>query len=334
MAEIAFEYLALALEDDRGVAEAAPTHYAMLDGMLNPKQSRYRPSESRGTLAEFYRSQVVRKWTEWEGEAGLDNYILPVFCEMLVKGGVSPTTPAGATTTRLRTYTPSMTSDTLKTATMWWGDPNVQILQAPFCYISELMVSADASGEDGATMSLKGMGQFAEKVSAPTLPSQLVSPLIAPADMQLWIDTTTIGTTAITGRVISGEVTIPNTITPKYLAVGPGAARTYQRIGLGKRHATAKFTFELVDFDQYDMWADADILKVRWRLNGPAIEVVSGPATLYHYVEFDLYGPFDELEWGDYDGTNRTVTLSMQTEYNAGIGADWSVKIQNDRASL
>lgn len=335
MAEIPFEYLTFALETTRGTAITAPTHYAPIQGMMTPKMSRFRPAEARGMLAEFFRSQVVRQWAEWEGEGPLDNFILPLFLEMLVKGGISPTTPSGATTTRLWTYTPSMTADNIKTATAWWGDPNTQIFRSPFAYVDELTLSADASSEDGATMSVKGMAQFPSKVSAPTLPSQIVGPMIAPADMQVFLDTSSaIGTTALTGRVVSAEFTLPNAVVPKYLASGPGGSRTYQRIGRKKRHMEAKIKLELIDMNEYDIFTAGTTVKLRVQLNGPKIETVTGPTDLYHYVEVDIYGPLDELSWDGYEDTNRLVEFTIQSEYDATLGADFSIKVQNTRATL
>jgi hypothetical protein len=334
VAEIDFEYLALALEATKGTAVTPPTHYAMLRGAVTPVRDKFRPNESRGTLAEFYRSTTVRELANWTGTAGLDNYILPVFLNMLVKGGVtSPTTPTNGVLTRLWSFAPTMTSDDLKSATLYWGDPNVQIFQSAFAMADTLTIAADASGTDGVTMTVSGMGKFPAKVSAPTLPTQLVSPLFVPGEMQLWVDSGSdaIGTTAITGRFVSANATIPSGVTYKYLAGGPGS-KSYSRTGRVKRHAEMTLVFELLDAAQYDLWAADTSLKVRLRINGPLIESVT--PDYYHYVEMDIYGPFDAVSWGELEGSNRTVSLTIQSEYNSTAGHDFAVRVQSTRTTL
>lgn len=335
MANIPFEYLALALEATRGVAVTPPTHYAALAGMLKPAQERYWPEESRGTLALHHRSAVVRKWGEWEGEGGLDSHILPVFLNMAVKAVTTPTTPAGAILSRLWSFVPTMTSDDIKSATLYWGDPAVQIWQGAFAMVDELEIASDGSGTDGSTMSLSGMSQFPVKVSAPALPAQTVGPLITPGGIQVWLDTASaIGTTLISGRVISAEHNLDNQLGYKYVPRGPGLDPTYVRVGRGKRALETTVTIELLDMTQYDLFAAGTTAKLRVRHNGPLIESTAGPVDWYNYVEVDTYGPLDFDDWGDLEGTNRTISLTITSQYDTTLGADFAYKVQNTRTTL
>ncbi len=327
--ELAFEYLLAALEDPRGTAATSPTHYLSLSGKVTPKKERYRPSESRGMLAEYYRSMDVRRWSEFEAEGGLDVYTLPVLLNTLVKGGVStPSTPSGATLARLWTFEPTMTSDDLLALTLWSGDPNVQAFRSVFCMPDELTISADASGTEGVTLSIKGQGQFPTKNVPGSVPSVVVAPLLVPGAMEVWIDAATIGTTAVAGRVASAEVTIPLGGTRKWLAAGPAGGLNFQSLGRAKRHAELKLVCEVPDLAQYDQWVAETTLKVRVRFNGPAIE-----DGFYHFCEVDAYGPFDGLDWAENEGS-RTVELTLLSEYNATAGHDWCMRVQNDRATL
>ena len=448
MAEIPFEALLAKIESARGTAEAAPNLYLNLAGMITPRKERYRPDESRGTLAEYYRSVDARKWSDWEGEGGLDVYTLPVILNTLVAGGIDGsgataatlttaltgdnndllftavvggntgntisvkytdpeandqalgvnvdgraievflatgvagaitttgdelkaaiaahpvastlvtcedaalndgsgivtamaatfltggagtevTTPDGATLSRLWTFTPTMTADDLEALTLWWGDPNVQLFRAGYCMPDELTISADAAGSDGVTMGLSGMGLFPSKVADPVVPDMMNAPLLMPTAMQVWIDTATIGSTALTGRVVSAEVTVPSGITRKWLAAGPTSDLSFSRIGRDKRHAELRLVLEVPDMTQYDQWVAATTLKVRVRFNGSLIE-----AGFYYYVDFDIYGPFDALEWGENEGSNRTVELTILSEYDATAGYDFCFRVQNDRDAL
>jgi len=405
MAEIPFEALLLGLESTSGTG-VAPTHYASMVGSLKPVKERYRPDEARGTLVEAYRSKVAREWSEWSGEGPLDVYLLPVLLNMCVTGNMTsqPTTPGGATNARLWTFKPTINANDLKTATIFWGDRNVQMFRGRFGTLDELTITADASGTDGSKMSASGRTQIQdyeeydvsaiskdnpaevtigthsllagdkvrivggemvelhdlvftvanptgttvelagidstgyttyvgggtlEKV-APAFPSILTAPLISGPGMQMWLDTSSaIGSTEISGRLISAEHVIPVNYGYKHLAVGPAGAKTYSRVGRNKRSITTRVTLELFDMDQYKLFQNETNTKLRIRHNGDLIE-----AGFYHYVEVDTYGPLNFTDWGELEGTNRTLTLEIQSQYDATLGADFSVKVQNDRATL
>jgi hypothetical protein len=331
-AELAFEKLALALETVHGTAIANPTHYLNMVGRIVPSTSRSRRSRSDGTLAEYPASVITRKGSTFEtDDSDLDVNTLPVLANMAIKAVTSPSTPGGGTLSRLWTFAPTMTSDDLKSATIWWGDPGNQILRSTYNMIDELTISADASSEDGAMMSVTGYGKFPTSVAAPTYPSQIAPGLIIGQNMELWVDTSSaIGTTAITGRVVSTEWTIPAGTTQKYLAGGTTADLSFSRHGRLKRHAEANIVFELADMAQYDLFAAGTVAKTRIRLNGmTAIET-----TLFPYVELDIYGPYDFDSWGDLEGSNRTIALTILSEYDATAGYDFALKVQNARATL
>jgi hypothetical protein len=448
MAEIPFEALLMAIEGTRGTPEAAPTRYLNLAGTITPRKERYRPDESRGTLAEYYRSVDARKWCDWEGTGPLDVYTLLTILNTLVAGGIDGTgavaatlstnltgtnndidftavtaggvgntisveyidplgnnqvlgvnvdgraidvylatgaggaitttgdllkaailahpvastlvtcadkagndgsevvtamaathlaggtgadvtTPGGGTDSRLWTFAPTMTSDDLEALTLWFGDPNVQVFRAGYCMPDELTISGDASGTDGVTMSVNGQGLFPAKVADPVVPAMLSAPMLMPTAMQLWIDTATIGSTPVAGRLISAEVTLPSGISRKWLAAGPTSDLSFSKIGRGKRHAELALRFEVDDMTQYDQWVAATSLMTRVRFNGSLIE-----GALYYYVDFDIYGPFDGMEWGENEGTNRTLDVTILSEYNAVAGYDWCVRVQNNRDAL
>ena len=329
--EIAFEYLLAALESTRGTAVNPPTRYLNMAGTITPGNEKYRPNESRGTLAEYYRSKTVRKFSDWQAEGPADVYTLPVLLNGAVKGGVtSPSTPDGATNTRLWTFAPTMTSDDLKSMTLYGADPNVQAIQAAFSMVDELTIGGDSAGTDGVKMSAKGRGHFPAKTAPSSVPAQLTAPLLAPGDMQLWLDTSSaIGTSAITGRVLSGEFSVANNLAYKWVASGPASNLNFYKIGRAKRHAELKLVFEVPDMAQYDLFGVDTVIKARLRWNGPLIE--SG---FYHYIEVDVYGAFDAFSWGENEGTNRTIEMTIQSEYNTTAGHDFAVRVQNDRATL
>lgn len=332
--EIFREYFALALEATRGTAIANPTHITPLMATLTPAWELAEPQESRGTRARSYRTIRTQESGTFEGEGPLDTYILPVLLNMAVAPVTSPTTPTNGVLTRLWTFTPNLTADTIKSATAWWGDPDVQVYRSVFALLTELGIEADASGTDEARLTVSGIAHYPTEVADPTLPAQLVSPLIAPGRQQLWIDAPggTIGTTAITGRVLGGSVTIPTGATPKWMAVGPTGDLNFVTIGRDYTQIEVSLRFELPDTTQMDQFLEEDVLKFRWRLNGPLIESVT--PDYYHYVEFDFYAPAAEISWGDNQGTNRVAEVTFRSQYNTTAGTDFVIRVQNDRTTL
>lgn len=331
MAELVFERAGIALETTSGTAIATPTHYLPFPLMISPRQNTYRPEEARGYRARYNRSKVTKKWSDWEIPAtGADVYNLPVLLNM-VAPVTAPTTPGGGTNSRLWTFTRSQTSATEKTATLFAGDPNIQSFRTAYSVMDEFTIAADASGDEAVTFEASGRAQTMEKIAAPTYPTMLVGPMVTPLESQLWIDSASaIGTTAITGRVISSEFSVSELRgDPKFFFSGPAASKTFTRFGANTSYATLKLRFEFFDTEQYDLLMAETALKVRVRHNGPLIE-----AALYHYIEYDIYGIFDEPDWSEAFGTNRILDLTITSEYNTTAAHDWIVRVQNDRATL
>lgn len=328
--ELGFEYLLAALEVTRGTPVNPPTRHLNLAGTIKPGQDRYRPKEARGTLAEHYRSKVVRRRGEFEAEGAADVYTLPLLLNATVAPNAAPSTPVGATLTRLWPFAPTMTSDDLKSLTAYWGDPNVQALQMAYLMMDKFSIKGDAAGTDGVTMSFSGTGYFPTETNPSSVPAQLVAPLLVPGEMEIWLDIDDpIGTTSIGDRVLSAEFSADTGIARKYWARGPGSSLNFSGIGRGPRHAEMKLVFEVPDMVQYGQFSTDDVIKARVRWNGPEIE-----EGFHHYIQADIYGSWDGFDWGENENTNRTIEMSILSEYNLVAGHDFALAVQNDRATL
>lgn len=336
MAEIAFEAMAMALETTPGTAITAPTNYMNLSGTLDPVQEIYEPDESSGTLAKRMRTKVMKEWGEWNASGALDPNTLIEFLSMIAKGGVTPSQPGSASDTYDWEFKPTMDGDDLKFATIWWGDPNeTEIFRGSYGFIDSLSISSDASGNDGATLDLSGMTQFPTEVTPPTYPDQAFSPLMSGLGIQLYLDTSSaIGTTAVTGRVISATHALEGEIKPKFVAVGPTGGLSYTRHGRGKRGLVTTVVMELLDHVQYDLIKrTVGPVKLRVVHNGDLIEN-DGTSDFFYGVTVDTYGRLRFGGWGDLEGTNRTVTFEVHSEYDATLGADWRMMVRNTAAAL
>lgn len=333
--EIAFEYLLAALEATRGTAVDPPTHRLPLMGTITPKEERFYPEQSSGLLAANMTSATVRRWAELKASGGLDSLYAPFLFNMLLKSVTSPTTPGGATTARLWTFTRDMTTDTMKSGTIFWGDPNVQAFRSAFMMLGEATIAADTSGTDGATIELTGRGKFPEKDAPNSTPSQFTGiPIMIPGKMQLWLDTgLAIGSTEITdARLVAASLKFPTGVSFKNNAQGATSDLSFSGVGRGRSAPEGMIRLEVPDTTQYDGYATLSgdtVHKVRVRINGPLIE-----GALYHYVEWDIYGPLTAPSWGELESTNRTIEFTIPGHYDATLASDLSVKVQNNRTSL
>lgn len=334
LAEIAYEQFSLALEATRGTLVTPPTAKLNVAGTLTEMHEVYNPPDEMGVLAEFQREEIVRKWGEWAASGAPDVTKLPMILNMALAPVTSPTTPANGVLTRLWTFTRGMTSDAIKAATFYWGDPNAKLYQGAYGLLTEFSIEGDASGTDGVTMSLNGICQTPTALgSNPTLPAIAVGPLLVPGRMQLWIDTSSaFGTTEITGRVISAGLSVPTGVVPKYVATGPTGTVTFDHVGRQRTHPELQLRFELADQTQYANYTAGDYLKVRVRWNGPLIESVT--PDYYYYVQADIYGKFSDFSWSDLEGTNRAMDVTIKGVYNSTLASDLKMYVQNTETAL
>jgi len=335
MAEITFESMACAQEVTPGTPIAAPTVFMNLFGTLDPTIEYYEPDESSGMLAQRMRTKQVRKYGQWNADGPLDPNTLIEFLENIAVAGVTPDNTAPKVLTFTWDYTPTMTADDVEFLTIFFGDPNMtHIFQGSYGWIDTLTIASDASGVDGATLSLSGMTQFPAKLTPPSYPTQAFAPLIAGINMELFLDTSSvIGTTAVTGRVVSAQHVLSGGFSPKYIAAGQTADLTYSRHGRGKRGMVTTVVMEVPDWTEYDIAVLEDtVAKLRVVHNGALIESVT--PDFYYHVIVDTYGQFRFTGWGELEGTNRTATFEVHSEYDSTLGADWRIEVQNTASAL
>ena len=334
MAEIDYEKSWGALESTRRTAVTPPTHDFNAPLLITPRKARRR-GVGQGSLVPNRKSVTARKDSTWDLPSHeLDIYNLLFWASMAIDGSPAIATPAGGTNARTFTFSRDVSSDSLKSATLYGNDPNVKMFQIAGAMADELAVEM-TTGEDGGsiTQAANGRGLFPTSLgSAPTAPTATNAPMLIPGLSQLWIDSSSaIGTTEIAdARLVGASFTIPTGVTYKYNAQGPSSTLGYAATGRTKQPATLDLSVEFFDTDEYDLWNSDTQLKTRLRLNGPIIE-----GSLRHYVQLDIYGPFNEdFDWADLEGSNRLLDLSIDSEDNSTAGYDYVLVIQTDKTSV
>lgn len=335
--EVLGEFFGAALETVAGTPVTPPTHMLPFNITLDTGFEEDRPEENRGTFHEAYRSVLTQEWTDFQGESSVDTRLAPFILNIAAKGGVTtPTTPVGATLARLWEFVDATGRSPLKTSTLYWGDPDIAALRAPFGHINEFSINADGEGGKSTTWSIGGSAASWEVVAVPALPSMIIGPLIYPAHMEVFLDNLTtggtIGGTTMAGRFTKVAHTLGNNLSAKFPPSGPlddDPPATIGRLGRGRRYLETTVTFEVPDTNQLALYKQGHNVALRVRHNGPLIET-----GFRHFIEVDTYGYLRSPEWGVYANTNRTITFTVRSVVNTALGSGWRIAVQNDRATL
>lgn len=335
MAPTKFEALYFGPETTRGTAVSVPTHNMNSSGVVKPIRTKVRPKEQRATLDKSYRSKTTAVLTEWDtNESPLDNTLFPIWCSMGFRGAVTATTPATATNTRDREYIPVNTYDEItgsnkvKTATVWFPQRDDVIWRAPYAFLQELTVKADAKGDGLVTAQAKGLAKGSANVSAPaSYPAQVNGTMFPARWTQLFIDETTIGTTDCTSLLSSVEISCPTGLTPAYFSQGPTGDLSFTRLEHSERGPKITLELDLADDTYMSHWAADTVLKFRVRFNSDVIE-----STFRHFVEFDFYGPLGDLDWGEGAGS-RLAKFVIEGQYHDDIDTSFRWNVRNATAS-
>lgn len=329
--EIFTERVYMALESTRGTAVTTPTHSFNMIGLLTPSVDYFEPKDSRGEMRQVYRQKQSRKGAAWTLQGAADVNYLPFLLQMAVIPNTSPTTPGGGTNSRLWAFVPDMDTDDIKAASIIWG-LEAQNLISDFCVIDTLILENGADGTEGLMCNVSGAGGFPADIAAPTPPANIAGDILPGQLMSMWLDTSSsIGTTAITGRLLKAKHEIKTGVTYKYVAAGPTASLDFSSIGRdpAQVRCMTTLTLEVPDVTEYDLFVAGTSVKCRVRHNGSLIE-----GSLYNYVEVDTYGVLKNLKWGTNANSNRTVEVTIESVKDSTLGADFRVAVQNARTAL
>ncbi len=337
-AEIGFERIHGALESTRGTAITTPTHSFNLMGLITAGINYYEPKEARGKLRRIYRQKISRKGATFTAQGPVEVNYFAWWLNMYVKAVTSPSTPSGATLTRLWEFVPTLTADDIKAASLIW-DWDIQSLISDFCMARELTLTNDANAEsDGLNMMVSGIAGFPADIATPTPAANLAGDILVGQQMQAWLDTSSaIGTTALANRLIKAEHKITTGVEPKHFGQGPAAALDYTDIGRNPDavRCVTKISLETPDTTEYDHFTAGTTVKLRVRHNGDLIETTAGPVNWYNYVEVDTYGVLKFDGWGENaGGANRIANYTVESIEDSTLSSDFRVAVQNARTTL
>lgn len=239
------------------------------------------------------------------------------------------TTGTGASTDKNYLNTPSDTADVGKRATFEVGgrDTWTTEFKVAGCAGKSFGLKWDRKGLWRMDATFLGMGiTKASKTGA--LTARTVKHIVG-AGTKTYIDASTLGSTVITARLISGEFDVTEDMSPQYTLDGTAAdAYAPGSIALtGNRKVTCKLKLLFTAATEWDAFRAATIQKVRIKQAGPVLGVSFWSAQL------DVVGVWETYSFDD-EGGALTATIGLKALYDSTLAADWALSTFNDQTTL
>lgn len=288
-----------------------------------PDVKTIRPMERRGSYFGFYRAAVGRERHTLTMGGNLSYNQFAWLGNMYFKG---VTTGTGGGADKTYTFTPASATDDLKSFTFEWGyDTALSATQPgfrlPFVVGDTLTVTFDKAADEGITFnanmhSPKAISQLSAFGGSPTA---LTTQAMSPVQTAVFIDPTTIGTTADL-YVSKAEFVLNHQWTDIDTLNTTTAAQDTFRVGA--RGWTLTVTRYGINDNELDRYYDKAVRKIRIVNTGPALGGSTYKATL------DLYGVLDTdgHKHGETDGV-IWETLKYVPVYDTTATTDHSLVV-------
>lgn len=309
-----------------GTAVAATRKHPIMSGNLNEHGEINFPQEQRESFVANYRGFATKQFVEISGME-----VAPTFEDIgwYLNYSISCNmdgTPHAVTAQRYD-FVPKVAVNDLGTATLEVGDDTDEF-DVNFCVQTRLELTIAKNAP--STLSIDWLGQKATSSSFTSNLSDRVTEDINGALALAYIDTTTIGSTAVT-NVIDAKVTL-ETMQTQFWALD-GNLYPVDVYRNAPRKAMVEMTVAFTDTVEYDLWQSGlsangvTQRKIRLYVSGSDIDGTS--PTTPKSLTIDLYTVWEEAPFGEDEGL-RTVQFKGQTVYNTTAGHDFKWSVVND----
>lgn len=257
---------------------------------------------------------------------------LPWWLQAALKGGVTGGAgDAGSPPMYTYAFNPSNTADDIKSFTLERGTTTL-----PYKFnqamVNQLTIRIDPDNEAAWMLDIEAMSRKPAQTAMTGAISDRTRELIRAPGTQLFVDTTTIGTTQVSGRFIGGSVTIQNSLNFKAFSEDEDDYAA-NKVGRGMRLVTAQFSFEHDSDTEFANYRDATAgaplkRKIRVKRIGSVIhDAVTKDVTL------DVYGYWSAAAM-DYRENNKIITLTLAGARDATATATIIATVKNALATL
>lgn len=316
-----------ALEATRGT-DLTPTRLIYGESFTHDHEvATIRPEERRNSYEGFYSAAAgpERSALEISGRVSYDDLI---WHANLFYKAVASGTGAGADKTW--TFTPTNTSDDVKTATIQLGYSDT-IATAPgiklnYCMGDTFNLHFEKNDDGAATfssrfMSAKALTQITAFTGA--LSDRTVT-LASCNNTVVYIDAATIGTTA-DSKVVSVDYTLNLNPVAFYALDGTTAAASIERPNV--RTWSATITRQYNAATEFTAYQNKTVRKVRVRTTGPTLGASN------YKIDLDMYGVWTSRSWSDVDGI-ITEQLTLEPVFDTTTSTSTSLVVVNATASI
>lgn len=273
-------------------------------------------SDTSGTFFDRRRAAYAREKISFSVKDIATFEDLPWWAQFFLKGGVTGSGDAGTPIAYTYTFTPTASTDDLKSMTLEFNESGNPYESAQVMVTTAtLRMDADNDSEAGWMLDLEMLGRdWSTSTFTPALSDRSTEVIMA-RGTKLFIDDAagTMGATQKLGSLINASVTFNTGIHFKAFsedAVGYAA----NKVGRASYRVDAQFTFEFdsdTEFAKYRNTAPQERL-IRLQSVGTQIH---GTSVVNKTMTLDLWGYWSSWSRGDRDG-NLTATFGFSSFYN------------------
>jgi hypothetical protein len=261
---------------------------------------------------------------------------LPWWFQLAIKGGVAGVGDGGSPIAYAYTFVPSLATDDLKSATVEFNHTgNVYESGQVMVNTWTLRGDSDSDDEPGWMFEAECMARDWATSTFTGALTDRTTEVIKARGTKLYIDDAggTIGTTQVTGRLISWSITGNNNVQMKAWAEDE-TSMAANKVSRGERTLDAQITLEFdsdAEFDDYRT-AGAPVQKLV-RLESEGSEIHAGGTPQDKRLRFDILGYWSAAAFGERTGS-RIITLSLAAYYDATAAKSFSAEVYNALITL
>lgn len=310
-----------------GTAVAATRKAYLIDPVITdtrePRPKRFAVGRRDNVLS------VPRGPSQVAGSASMDMSSDELIEWLLVtlKGGVTPTTPGGATNARLWTFVPGATA--LDSLTMRYND-GANPWVAAGIRGDRMTIDGSVEGDNTVALELFGQSKVAGALTGGLTDRDINYMLGWQTNLYIEALGGTPGTTQLSTSMLNWHVEIGNGLARRYYA---NNSQNAGAIAISELDVTAQITFEASDaaaLTEFNNWNSDTSRLVRLEFLGPLDGIEVG---FRRFVTIDLPGVWTTPDFAGSDGPVRTYQFGLQYRYDSTNGYGLQVRAQNARTA-
>lgn len=255
---------------------------------------------------------------------------LPLWLELGVKGGVAPVADGGAPIAYTRDYTPSASTDDLKSWTLEFNEPGNPYESTQFM-LNSWTLRVDPDNEGAWMWDFEALARdWVTTTYTPALPERTTEAIRAPGTLA-YIDSSAIGTTQATGKVIDFSLTCNLNLHMKAF-MEDDQAWAANKVGRDARTFDATMQMEFDNDTEFANYRASTAVQRKIRVRREGSQIHGGTVTNKR-VTVDVYGFWRSMGFGDRQG-NLTSTMGLQAFYDPTATTDARIEVVNALATL